>query len=159
MKEGIEKIKALKDDFWKNLLVPGEALELNQNLEKAGRVADLIELGELMMGRVGENYLLSGKYYTMKEIVAIVSEVKGKKIRVANVPVWLVQMGLPFVKLQSLITGKAPLYTNESIEILLHGNPKISHEKARLELNHNPRPFKDTITDLVEWFKTNGYIK
>ena len=49
LKEGIEKIKALKDDFWKNLLVPGEALELNQNLEKAGRVADLIELGELMM--------------------------------------------------------------------------------------------------------------
>lgn len=49
LKEGIEKINALKDDFWKNLLVPGEALELNQNLEKAGRVADLIELGELMM--------------------------------------------------------------------------------------------------------------
>ncbi len=49
LKEGIDKIKALKEDFWKNLLVPGEALELNQNLEKAGRVADLIELGELMM--------------------------------------------------------------------------------------------------------------
>ena len=49
LKEGIEKIKSLKADFWNNLLVPGEALELNQNLEKAGRVADLIELGELMM--------------------------------------------------------------------------------------------------------------
>jgi succinate dehydrogenase / fumarate reductase flavoprotein subunit len=49
LKAGIDKIKALKEDFWKNLLVPGEALELNQNLEKAGRVADLIELGELMM--------------------------------------------------------------------------------------------------------------
>jgi succinate dehydrogenase / fumarate reductase flavoprotein subunit len=49
LKEGIEKIKVLKDDFWNNLLVPGEASELNQNLEKAGRVADLIELGELMM--------------------------------------------------------------------------------------------------------------
>ena len=49
LKEGIEKIKALKEDFWKNLLVPGDASELNQNLEKAGRVADLIELGELMM--------------------------------------------------------------------------------------------------------------
>ena len=49
LKEGIDKIKVLKDDFWNNLLVPGEASELNQNLEKAGRVADLIELGELMM--------------------------------------------------------------------------------------------------------------
>jgi succinate dehydrogenase/fumarate reductase flavoprotein subunit len=48
LKEGIEKIKALKADFWNNLLVPGEASELNQNLEKAGRVADLIDLGQLM---------------------------------------------------------------------------------------------------------------
>lgn len=49
LKDGIEKIKALRTDFWQNLLIPGGAAELNQNLEKAGRVADLIELGELMM--------------------------------------------------------------------------------------------------------------
>jgi succinate dehydrogenase / fumarate reductase flavoprotein subunit len=49
LQEGIVKIKALKEDFWSNILVPGTDQELNQNLEKAGRVADLIELGELMM--------------------------------------------------------------------------------------------------------------
>lgn len=49
LKEGIEKIKQLKSDFWNNLMVPGSDTELNQNLEKAGRVADLMELGELMM--------------------------------------------------------------------------------------------------------------
>jgi succinate dehydrogenase / fumarate reductase, flavoprotein subunit len=49
LKEGIEKVKALRADFWQNLMVPGEAQELNQNLEKAGRVADFLELGELMM--------------------------------------------------------------------------------------------------------------
>ncbi|MBK9402615.1 MAG: fumarate reductase/succinate dehydrogenase flavoprotein subunit [Bacteroidetes bacterium] len=49
LKEGIEKIRGLRDEFWKNLLVPGSDLELNQNLEKAGRVADFLELGELMM--------------------------------------------------------------------------------------------------------------
>ncbi len=46
---GIENIKKLRTDFWENLLVPGIEQELNQNLEKAGRVADFLELGELMM--------------------------------------------------------------------------------------------------------------
>lgn len=42
-------IKALKADFWKNVKVVGENEELNSNLERAGRVADFIELGELMV--------------------------------------------------------------------------------------------------------------
>jgi len=50
--KGLEKaildIKALKDEFWNNLYIPGENKELNQELEKATRVADFLELGELM---------------------------------------------------------------------------------------------------------------
>jgi len=46
--EAIEDIKALRTEFWKDVRVPGGANELNSELEKAGRVADFIELGELM---------------------------------------------------------------------------------------------------------------
>ncbi|MBK7970557.1 MAG: fumarate reductase/succinate dehydrogenase flavoprotein subunit [Bacteroidetes bacterium] len=49
LKEGIQKIKALRTEFWNNIKVPGVGEELNQNLERAGRVADFLELGELMM--------------------------------------------------------------------------------------------------------------
>ena len=42
-------IKELKADFWKNAIVLGKNEELNMSLEKAGRVADFIELGELMV--------------------------------------------------------------------------------------------------------------
>jgi succinate dehydrogenase / fumarate reductase flavoprotein subunit len=49
LKEGLEKIKVLREEFWKNLMVPGTEFEFNQNLEKANRVADFLELGELMM--------------------------------------------------------------------------------------------------------------
>ncbi|EDX86823.1 succinate dehydrogenase or fumarate reductase, flavoprotein subunit [Synechococcus sp. PCC 7335] len=48
LKETIEKVRSLKDEFWQNLRVPGNADTLNKNLEFAGRVADFIELGELM---------------------------------------------------------------------------------------------------------------
>lgn len=44
----IEEIKNLKTEFWRNLKIPGGIDELNTELEKAGRVADFIELGELM---------------------------------------------------------------------------------------------------------------
>ncbi|WP_299105610.1 fumarate reductase/succinate dehydrogenase flavoprotein subunit [uncultured Tenacibaculum sp.] len=47
LKEAMAEIKALREDFWKNVTVPGEANEMNPELEKAGRVADFLELGEL----------------------------------------------------------------------------------------------------------------
>ena len=46
--ETIEKVQSLRSEFWQNLRVPGEATTLNRNLEFAGRVADFMELGELM---------------------------------------------------------------------------------------------------------------
>ena len=44
----LEKIPEIRADFWRNVDVPGSAAELNQALEQAGRVADFLELGELI---------------------------------------------------------------------------------------------------------------
>ena len=48
LKEAIEEIKALRKEFWSNVRIPGEINEFNPELDKAGRVADFLELGELM---------------------------------------------------------------------------------------------------------------
>ncbi|MBL0330966.1 MAG: fumarate reductase/succinate dehydrogenase flavoprotein subunit [Bacteroidetes bacterium] len=48
LKEAIVEIRALREEFWKDVRVPGSANDFNPELEKAGRVADFIELGELM---------------------------------------------------------------------------------------------------------------
>jgi len=48
LKTGIEKINELKKEFWSNVFVPGENGEFNQELEKALRLADFLEIGELM---------------------------------------------------------------------------------------------------------------
>jgi len=47
LKEAIEEISALREEFYKDVLVPGDANEFNEELAKAGRVADFLELGEL----------------------------------------------------------------------------------------------------------------
>ena len=46
--KAIDEITALREEFWNDVMVPGDINELNQELEKAGRVADFLELGELM---------------------------------------------------------------------------------------------------------------
>ncbi|HXB34807.1 MAG TPA: fumarate reductase/succinate dehydrogenase flavoprotein subunit [Puia sp.] len=48
LKEAITEIRALKAEFWSDLRITGKIGELNPELDKAGRVADFIELGELM---------------------------------------------------------------------------------------------------------------
>ena len=48
LQEGIKQIQELRAEFWKNVRIPGSANELNVELEKANRVADFLELGELI---------------------------------------------------------------------------------------------------------------
>jgi succinate dehydrogenase / fumarate reductase, flavoprotein subunit len=48
LQEALARIPELREEFWRNVNVPGSDAELNQALEKAGRVADFLELGELM---------------------------------------------------------------------------------------------------------------
>ncbi len=48
LKEAISEIQALREEFWQDVRVSGEKTYKNEDLEKAGRVADFLELGELM---------------------------------------------------------------------------------------------------------------
>ncbi len=48
LQEAISEIQALKKEFWSDVKIPGDINEMNPELDKAGRVADFIELGELM---------------------------------------------------------------------------------------------------------------
>ena len=48
LREALQKIPALREEFWTNVRVPGTGEDFNQSLERAGRVADFLEFGELM---------------------------------------------------------------------------------------------------------------
>ena len=48
LKEAVQEIQALRKEFWEDVFIPGDAMEFNPELDKAGRVADFLELGELM---------------------------------------------------------------------------------------------------------------
>ncbi len=48
LKEAVDEIRELKTEFWKNVTIPGSGDDVNQTLERAGRLVDYFELGELM---------------------------------------------------------------------------------------------------------------
>ncbi len=49
LQKGLAQIPAIREEFWQNVKVPGIGQELNQSLERAGRVADFLEFAELMI--------------------------------------------------------------------------------------------------------------
>ena len=63
LKTAIEEIKELRKEFWSDVRIPGEISEFNPELDKAGRVADFIELGELMcMDALNRNESCGGHF-------------------------------------------------------------------------------------------------
>ena len=108
-------------------------------------------------GRKGENYILSGKFCTLQELSAMINKISGCKIPVI-VPVSLARLACPFYKVYSSVTKKKPLYTYQSLDILVNSPSNISNAKARKELGYEPRPLEQTLRDAFDWYRKNNFI-
>ncbi len=80
LKEAIQEIKELREQFWKEVNVPGTANEFNKELEKAGRVADFLELGELFAKDALHRTESCGGHFR-EESVETDGEQKGEALR------------------------------------------------------------------------------
>jgi succinate dehydrogenase / fumarate reductase flavoprotein subunit len=78
--EAIDEIAALRADFWANVRIPGTADSMNPELEKAGRVADFLELGELFAKDALHRNESAGGHYR-EESVELSGEQKGEALR------------------------------------------------------------------------------
>ncbi len=80
LKEAIEEISTLRKAFWKDVRVPGSAEEYNEELAKAGRVADFLELGELFAKDALERTESCGGHFR-EESVELDGPQKGEALR------------------------------------------------------------------------------
>lgn len=80
LKEAIEEIQAIRTDFWNEVLIPGTGDGMNTELEKAGRVADFLELGELFAKDALERNESCGGHFR-EESVELDGEQKGEAKR------------------------------------------------------------------------------
>lgn len=124
-------------------------------------VRDVVDaaISAIDKGRVGEKYLLSGHWHSLKEFSALIQEHSGRKTVSMVLPMWIAKVGLPFITVFSKMSKKEPLYTHESLKIISEGSHLISNAKARNELGFSPRSLSDSIRDMIDWLKQDGYIQ
>jgi len=115
-------------------------------------------VNSLSIGRPGEAYLLGGKWHSLKQFAEILSKVSGKKIIKIELPQFVANAGLLFVKLFAKLRNKEPLYTEEALDALFNGNRCISSIKATNELRYTTRPFEETLHDTFDWFRNINYL-
>jgi len=108
-------------------------------------------------GQNGENYILSGKYCSLQDLSVMISELSGCKIPMI-IPVALAQLACPFFKIYSTISNKEPLYTYQSLNILVNSPTNISNAKAKKELGYESRPLVQSLRDTFDWYKENNII-
>jgi dihydroflavonol-4-reductase len=115
-------------------------------------VRDLVAglLAAEQSGRTGENYLLSGHRYSLKELAQLAAQVSGVKAPRISVPLSLIS-GLAPLVLRLTPSHQIPLFTPDSLHALQH-SPSVCHYKAAKELGYVARPFIDTIRDTYAWF-------
>ena len=138
---------ALNDFYHRRIpLLPQGGYDFVDVRDVADSVVEAIE-----KGNNGEVYLLSGKYYSIKELAQIVKKVTGKKVPKRVLSYNLLKTLLPLVSLYSKVTGTEALFTIEALDALINGHPRMDHSKAATQLDHRCRPLEETIRDFYEW--------
>ena len=87
LQRALQRIPEIRAEFWENVRVPGAAATLNQSLEKAGRVADFLEFGELMCQDALQREESCGGHFRT-EYQTPDGEAKRNDAQFAHVAVW-----------------------------------------------------------------------
>jgi dihydroflavonol-4-reductase len=112
-------------------------------------------LSAVKKAAIGSEYILSGNYILLKDLLEKEQIILGKKPKITAVPVWSARLVLPLIRLHSFIHHKRPLYSNFSLDII-HDANRFSHKKATDELGLTPCTIEKTIKDTLDYLHAAG---
>lgn len=108
-------------------------------------------------GRVGERYILGGENLTLKRVLAILSQVSGRRAPFVRLP-HAVALGAGYVDAAiSRVLGREPRIPLEGVRMARH-SMFVSDRKARTELGFAPGPVVSALERAVRWYEANGYV-
>lgn len=123
-------------------------------------VDDVVDghIAALNKGRPGQRYLLTGENESFVKVFDIAADMTKTKKPLFSIPLWVIEAYGWVSVLFSRITGKLPLISPPTVYVLRH-QWAYSCEKAKLELDYNPRSLTDGLAEVLPWLKSLGLIK
>ena len=112
----------------------------------------------LEKGRTGERYVLGGENLLLKDILALVADVAGRRPPRIEIPEALVWPAAWLMEGFARVTGIPPMMTREQLRMARH-KMFYSSAKAMRELGYAPRPLRVAVEDAVAWFRANGMLR
>jgi dihydroflavonol-4-reductase len=132
-------------------------VETGLNLVHVDDVADG-HLLALEQGRLGENYILGGHNVMLKDMLADIARLVGRKpprLHLPRAPLY----PLAYIsEMLARITGKEPMLTVDALKMARH-KMFFSFAKAKRELGYSAQPWRLAVADAVNWFKVAGTIR
>ncbi|KAJ6953009.1 terpene cyclase/mutase-related family protein [Populus alba x Populus x berolinensis] len=108
-------------------------------------------------GRLGERYLLTGENASFSRVLDTAATITRTEKPRFSIPLWVIEAYGWLSILLFHLTGKLPLLCPASVHVLRH-QWAYSFEKARIELDYNPRSLKEGLDELLPWLKSSGAI-
>ena len=131
-------------------------VESGLNLVHVDDVADG-HIAAMAKGRIGERYVLGGQDVSLREMLAVVAGLVGRKpptVRIPTAPLF----PLAWANEQlARVTGKEPFLTLDSLRMAAH-DMYFSSAKAEAELGYRARPYAEALADAIAWFRQAGIL-
>ena len=115
-------------------------------------------LAALARGTIGERYILGGENVYLRDMLAEIARVVGRKpprVRLPIAPLYPLAFVAEGV---GLITGREPFLTLDGLRMARH-HMFFNDAKARRELGYSARPYREGIADAITWFRRHGYLR
>lgn len=102
-------------------------------------------------GEAGECYILSNRYFSVKELLEYARKTIGGKRKLC-LPIGLAHAFAPFFEWVAKVSHTRPLYTKYAL-YTISSNGHFSHDKATADLGYHPRDMRYTVCDTISWLR------
>ncbi len=107
-------------------------------------------------GEPGERYILGGEDLSLRELLALIAGMAGRRPPTIRLPHWFA-MGIAHItEGWSKLSGRVPQVTVDAVRMSGH-KMFFSSERARQELGYAPRPAEQAVRDAVDWFSAHRH--